>query len=86
VGVSEGRHENFSSHLPLKATLLDPVATCFNDCRKASQQGKMFPLGTRGRQEIHERGRQSVNTGNQWVTQMEWGFRGFFFPAWTALL
>jgi hypothetical protein len=126
VGVSEGRHENFSSHFPLKATLLDPVATCFNDLRKCealhqgnilgfpilandegesgwlfrqnphrshiqwdvrrSEIGKMFRLGERGMQEIHERGRQSVNTGNQWVTQMEWGFRRFFFPAWTALL
>ena len=25
--LSEGRHKNFSSHHPLKATLLDPVAT-----------------------------------------------------------
>jgi hypothetical protein len=48
VGVSEGRHENFSSHLPLKATLLDPVATRFNDLRKreALHQGNIlgFPI------------------------------------------
>ena len=53
---------------------------------RRSEIGKMFRLGERGMQEIHERGRQSVNTGNQWVTQMEWGFRRFFFPARTALL
>jgi hypothetical protein len=39
-------HENFSSQLPLKATLLDPVATCFNDLRNvgALHQGNILGL------------------------------------------
>jgi hypothetical protein len=28
--------------IPFKATLLDPVASCFNDFRKASHQGKFW--------------------------------------------